>query len=71
VRLLDRLASVCSDRRVLNLAGQVCQRVCERGGLFFEYRSGIPRGCPLSPLIGAYVRRCNAWSQAGLDGQAI
>jgi hypothetical protein len=53
VRLLDRLAAVLPDRGVLNLVGQMCGRVAERGGLFFEHRRGIPLGCPLSPLLGA------------------
>jgi hypothetical protein len=29
-------------------------RVAERGGLFFEFRRGIPIGCPLSLLLGAF-----------------
>jgi RNA-directed DNA polymerase len=28
--------------------------VAERGELFFEFRRGIPLGCPLSPLLGAF-----------------
>ena len=53
-RLLDRLAAVVSDPRVLNLVGQYCQRSAERGGLFFDYPRGIPLGCPLSPVLGAF-----------------
>lgn len=54
IKLLDRLAAVIPDRDVLNLVGQMCGRVAERGGLFFEFRRGIPLGCPLSPLLGAF-----------------
>jgi RNA-directed DNA polymerase len=54
VKLLDRLAAVVSDRDILNLVGQMCGRVSERGGLFYEFRRGIPLGCPLSPLLGAF-----------------
>jgi hypothetical protein len=54
VKLLDRLAAVIPDRDVLNLVGQLCGRVAERGGLYFEHRRGIPLGCPLSPLLGAF-----------------
>jgi hypothetical protein len=54
VKLLDRLAAVIPDRDVLNLVGQMCGRVAERGGLYFEHRRGIPLGCPLSPLLGAF-----------------
>jgi hypothetical protein len=54
VKLLDRLAAVIADRDVLNLVGQMCGRVAERGGLYFEHRRGIPLGCPLSPLLGAF-----------------
>jgi len=32
----------------------MCGRVAECGGLFFEFRRGIPLGCPLSPLLGAF-----------------
>lgn len=32
----------------------MCGRVAERGGLYFEHRRGIPLGCPLSPLLGAF-----------------
>ena len=53
-KLLDRLATVIPDRDVLNLVGQLCGRVAERGGLYFEFRRGIPLGCPLSPLLGAF-----------------
>jgi hypothetical protein len=54
VKLLDRLAAVIPDRDILNLVSQMCGRVAERGGLFFEFRRGIPLGCPLSPLLGAF-----------------
>ncbi len=54
VKLLDRLAAVVADRDVLNLVAQMVYRVSERGGLYFEHRSGIPLGCPLSPLLGAF-----------------
>ena len=54
VKLLDQLAAVIPDRDILNLVGQMCGRVAERGGLYFEFRRGIPLGCPLSPLLGAF-----------------
>jgi hypothetical protein len=54
VRLLDRLAAVIADRDVVNLVGQMCARTAERGGLYFEHRRGIPLGCTLSPLLGAF-----------------
>jgi len=42
------------DPRVLRLVGQYLRRCTERGGLFCESRSGVPRGSSLSPLIGAF-----------------
>jgi hypothetical protein len=54
LKLLDRLAAVIPDRDVLNLVGQMCGRVAERGGLYYEFRRGIQLGCPLSPLLGAF-----------------
>jgi RNA-directed DNA polymerase len=54
VKLLDRLAAVVADPDVLNLVAQMIYRVSERGGLYTEFRRGIPLGCPLSPLLGAF-----------------
>ena len=54
VKLLDRLAVVIPERDVLNLVGQMCGRVAEGGGFYHEFRRGIPLGCPLSPLLGAF-----------------
>ncbi len=53
VKLLDRLAAVLPDRNVLSLVGQMLCRVSEGGGLYHEFRRGLPLGCPLSPLLGA------------------
>lgn len=53
-RLLDQLAALVPDRNVLNLVGQMLCRVSEGGGLYHEFRRGIPLGCPLSPLLGAF-----------------
>jgi hypothetical protein len=47
---------VSPDRAVLNLVGQMCGRVPERGGLF-ESRRGVPLGCLLSPLLGVFFPR--------------
>ena len=52
--LMERLARVIQDRRVLNLVEQYLRRTAEQGGLFWESDRGIPLGCPLSPIIGAF-----------------
>ena len=52
--LLDHLAEIIRDKRVLNLLGQYLRRTAERGGEFWDYERGISLGCPLSPLIGAF-----------------
>ncbi len=52
--LIERMARVIRDRRVMNLMEQYLQRTAERGGLFWESERGIPLGCPLSPIIGAF-----------------
>ena len=52
--LIERLSRVIHDRRVLNLIEQYLRRTAERGGLFWESDRGIPLGCPLSPIIGAF-----------------
>jgi len=38
---------------MLNLLGQAFQPTVERGGLYWDIRTGISRGCPLSPLLRA------------------
>ncbi len=43
------------DPRIRNLIGQYLKRRAERGGLVWEYRQGLPLGCPLSPLLGAVL----------------
>jgi hypothetical protein len=37
----------------LDLLGQAIQRTVEHGGWYRDIRTGISRGCPLSPLLGA------------------
>jgi hypothetical protein len=52
--LLEQLAAYIKNQRILKLLCQYMTRVSERGGLFWNYERGISRGCPLSPLIGAF-----------------
>jgi hypothetical protein len=51
--LLAQLAAQIDDPLLLELLGQAIQRTVERGGLYRDIRTGISRGCPLSPLLGA------------------
>ena len=53
--LIDALATVITDRFVLNLLWQVMHRTVTWGGLFKECNQGISRGCPLSPLLSGFV----------------
>lgn len=52
--LLEKLAIYIKDRNTLNLLWQSMRRCVERGGLFRDIKCGIARGCPLSPLLGAF-----------------
>lgn len=52
--LLERLQRLIGDRFVLNLLTQYLMRTSERGGIFYDYRRGIPLGAALSPVIGAF-----------------
>ncbi|NKB87178.1 MAG: reverse transcriptase [Acidobacteria bacterium] len=52
--LLQRIERFVPDRAVLNLLGQYLRYTVEWGGLFTDNRTGICRGCSLSPLIGAF-----------------
>ncbi len=51
----DQLTAVLPDPRIGSLLGQYLRRTSERGGRFWEFTRGIPLGCSLSPLIGAFV----------------
>jgi len=53
-KALDLLAVTIQDKAVLNLLCQTMRRTTTWGGLFRDYTQGISRGCPLSPLIGAF-----------------
>lgn len=51
--LLAHLAAQVRDPGLLGLLRQAIERSVERGGLWRDIRTGISRGCPLSPLLGA------------------
>lgn len=53
-RLMDQLADHVTDRDSLNLLWQYMRRTVEYGGTFQDITRGIPAGCALSPLIGAF-----------------
>jgi len=52
--LMDQLAAHVDDRDTLNLLWQYMRRTVEYGGTFREITRGIPAGCALSPLMGAF-----------------
>ena len=52
--LMEQLAEHIKDKFILNLLWQYLHRMVEHGGLYREIQQGISRGCPLSPLIGAF-----------------
>ncbi len=54
IALLDRLAVYVRDKNLINLVGRYLKRSTEYGGTFQDFEQGISRGCPLSPLIGAF-----------------
>lgn len=53
-KLMDQLANHVGNRDVLNILRQYMRRTVEFGGTFREITQGIPAGCALSPLIGAF-----------------
>jgi hypothetical protein len=53
VKLVERLARFVRDPEVLRLVAALTARSSERGGLYRD-SGGLPLGCPLSPLLGAF-----------------
>jgi hypothetical protein len=53
VKLVERLALYVADPEILRLVAALTARTSERGGLFRD-AGGLPLGCPLSPLLGAF-----------------
>ena len=63
--LLNQLSTQIKDKRVLRLLYQILNRVHVRDGVhrLIEHKS-IPRGCSLSPLLGAlYLLPLDAWAR--------
>jgi hypothetical protein len=53
VKLVERLARHVPDPEILRLVAALTARTSTRGGLTFD-SGGLPLGCPLSPLLGAF-----------------
>ncbi len=51
---MNKLSVYIKDKALLNLLWHYLNRKVERGGLYKEKTKGISRGCPLSPVIGAF-----------------
>jgi len=52
--LLSSLAKEIGCPHLLNLIKQYCERVEIKEGVYYHQTQGIPKGCPLSPLIAAF-----------------
>ena len=48
-----QFAEVISDKTVLTLLDGFLNHLIDKDGLLIENKKGVPRGSPLSPLIGA------------------
>ena len=52
--LLMKLHTYVSDRRIMGYVWQFLNRCVEWGRAYRDIERGIPRGAPLSPLLGAF-----------------
>ncbi|MCU7836543.1 MAG: reverse transcriptase/maturase family protein [gamma proteobacterium symbiont of Taylorina sp.] len=53
-QLIDKSALYIKDKFLLRLLWFSMHRTVERGGLYQDIIKGLPRGSPLSPLLGAF-----------------
>ena len=51
--LLQALAKEVNCSIILDLVTQYCQRLEVHDGLYYHFTRGIPKGCPISPLMAA------------------
>jgi RNA-directed DNA polymerase len=52
--LMDIISSYVKHPVLLTLIGKACRRTETTGGLFYDFdKKGIPKGSPLSPILGA------------------
>ena len=50
---MAKAAVFIKDKRILNILAQLFDRIEWCSGEYLTHNKGIPKGCPLSPLIGA------------------
>jgi RNA-directed DNA polymerase len=63
--LLEDLLSLTGDQPFVELVGQSLKVPSTWGGLYYSHEKGLPRGSPLSPLLGAVaLHRLDAAMQA-------
>lgn len=53
--LLERCQKIIKDTRIINLFHQYMERLEVVNGQYYHINQGIPKGCPLSPLMGALI----------------
>ena len=50
---MAKAAVFIKDKRILNILAQLFEQIEWGQGKYLTHNKGIPKGCPLSPLIGA------------------
>lgn len=53
--LLDHCKQIVKDKRIIEILRQYMDRLEVEDGIYYQVKQGIPKGCPIAPLMGALI----------------